>query len=64
VPDAALFPAMAFAANELKLVVEPGGVIGLAALLGGFLPVSGETVVVVLSGGNVDPSMMARALTA
>lgn len=38
----------------LKLVVEPGAAVGLAALLGGQLDVSGKTVVVVLSGGNMD----------
>ena len=45
---------MAFAFRELKLVVEPGGAVGLAALLSGQLDARGKTVVVVLSGGNVD----------
>ncbi|UOM34726.1 threonine/serine dehydratase [Acuticoccus sp. I52.16.1] len=62
VPDALIYKAMAFAFHELKLVTEPGGAIALAALLGGLLDVDGETVVVVLSGGNVDPSMLMRAL--
>ena len=64
VPDAALLMAMAFAARELKLVAEPGGVIALAALLAGLVDVAGKTVVVVLSGGNVDPACMAEALAA
>ncbi len=64
VPDAALLTAMAFAARELKLVAEPGGVIALAALLAGLVDVAGKTVVVVLSGGNVDPACMAEALAA
>lgn len=63
VPDAALLRAMAFAANELKLVTEPGGVIALAAVLEGLVPVRGETVVCVLSGGNAEPAVLARALT-
>jgi threonine dehydratase len=52
--------AVAFAFRELKLVVEPGGAVGLAALLAGHLDVAGKTVVVVLSGGNVDPELFAR----
>ena len=46
--------AMAFAFRELKLVVEPGGAVGLAALLSGRLDAQGKNVVIVLSGGNVD----------
>ena len=49
--------AVAFAFRELKLVVEPGGAIGLAALLAGRLEVKGKVVVAVLSGGNVDPEL-------
>lgn len=64
VPDHLLWPAMAFAARELKLVAEPGGVIALAALLSGLLPVAGEVVVVLLSGGNVDDEMLGSALRA
>src|ERR1700755_389487 len=52
--------AVAFAFRELKLVVEPGGAVGLAALLAGHLDVAGKTAVVVLSGGNVDPELFAR----
>ncbi|RAH99723.1 pyridoxal-5'-phosphate-dependent protein [Acuticoccus sediminis] len=62
VPDELIYKAMAFAFHELKLVTEPGGAIALAALLGGLIDVKGETVVVVLSGGNVDPPMLMRAL--
>lgn len=46
--------AMRFAFRNLKLVVEPGGAVGLAALLSGKLDVQGKVVVIVLSGGNVD----------
>src|SRR5262245_33295205 len=52
--------AVAFAFRELKLVVEPGGAVGLAALLAGRLEVRGKVAVVVLSGGNVDPELFAR----
>lgn len=60
VTDAEVGKAVRFAFNELKLVVEPGGAIGLAALLAGKLPVAGKVVVGVLSGGNVDADMFAR----
>ena len=49
--------AVAFAFRELKRVVEPGGAIGLSALLAGRLDVRGKVVVAVLSGGNVDPEL-------
>jgi len=54
--------AMRFAFQELKLVVEPGGAVGLAALLSGTVPLNGQTVAVVLSGGNVDPGLFAEIL--
>jgi threonine dehydratase len=49
--------AVAFAFRELKLVVEPGGAVALAALLAGKLDVKGKVAVAVLSGGNVDPEL-------
>jgi threonine dehydratase len=56
--------AVAFAFRELKLVVEPGGAIGLAALLAGRLEVKGKVVVGVLSGGNVDAELFHRLVAA
>src|SRR5258708_38053773 len=53
--------AMAAAFSELKLVVEPGGAVGLAAVLSGKLPVAGKTVAVICSGGNVDPETFISA---
>jgi threonine dehydratase len=54
--------AMAFAMRQLRLVVEPGGSVALAALLAGRAgPVSDRTVLV-LSGGNVDPALYAGIL--
>jgi threonine dehydratase len=52
--------AVGFAFRELKLVVEPGGAVGLAALLAGRIDVRGKVVVIVLSGGNVDADLFAR----
>jgi threonine dehydratase len=54
--------AIAFAFRELKLVVEPGGVVGLAALLSGRLDARGKNVVIVLSGGNVDADLYAKLI--
>jgi len=58
--DAEVGAAVAFAYRELKLVVEPGGAVGLAALLAGRLDVAGKTIVIVLSGGNVDADLFAQ----
>jgi threonine dehydratase len=54
--------AVAFAFRELKLVVEPGGAVALAAALAGRLDLAGKTVIVVLSGGNVEPAVFAACL--
>jgi threonine dehydratase len=62
--DAEVARAVAFAFRELKLVVEPGGAIGLAALLAGRPEVKGKIVVAVLSGGNVDAEMFDRLIAA
>jgi threonine dehydratase len=56
--------AVAFAFRELKLVVEPGGAIGLAALLAGRVDIAGKVVVAVLSGGNVDAELFNRLIAA
>lgn len=55
--------AMGAAFGEARLVVEPGGAAGLAAVLSGALDVAGKTVCVVLSGGNADPTLFAEAIT-
>jgi threonine dehydratase len=54
--------AVGFAFRELKLVVEPGGAVGLAALLAGHIDARGKNVVIVLSGGNVDADLYARLI--
>jgi threonine dehydratase len=53
--------AVRFAWDRHGLVVEPGGAVGLAALLSGKLAAMDETVAV-LSGGNVDPALHARII--
>jgi len=54
VSDDDLVRAMRFAFERLKLVVEPTGVLGLAAALSGRVSARGKRVGVILSGGNVD----------
>ena len=60
VSDAEVAAAVAFAFAELKLVVEPGGAVALAALLHGKVRVKDKVAVAVLSGGNVDPEVFSR----
>jgi threonine dehydratase len=62
--DAEALTAVGFAFDELKLVVEPGGAVGLAALLAGRLPVAGRTVVIVLSGGNIGDDTLTAGISA
>jgi threonine dehydratase len=63
VTDEAVLRAMAFAFLHLKLVVEPSGATGLAALLSGAFDGRDRVTAVVLSGGNVDPETFQRALS-
>ncbi len=56
VPDDELIGAMRWVWQRMKLIVEPTGVLGLAALLAGRVPCAGKRVGVILSGGNVDPA--------
>jgi threonine dehydratase len=60
--DAEVGRAVRYAFEELKLVVEPGGAIGLAALLAGKVEIKGKVVVAILSGGNVDTEMFAKLI--
>jgi len=64
VTEAEVFAAMRFAFQHLKIVAEPGGAVALAAVLAGKLPARGRVVGLVVSGGNVDPAVFARALAA
>lgn len=63
VSEAAALDAMSEAFTRLKLVAEPGGAVALAAALGG-TGLAGDTVIAVISGGNVDPAIFASALRA
>ncbi len=54
--------AMALAYSHLKIVIEPGGAVALAAALFHGDKLGGETVITVATGGNVDAAMFARAL--
>jgi threonine dehydratase len=57
VPEDAVKQAMAFLLEHARLVVEPGGAVGVAALLAGRVRASGR-VIALLSGGNVDPARL------
>jgi threonine dehydratase len=59
VSDDEVRSAMRFAFRHLKLVVEPGGAVALAAVLGGKLQTANRITVIVLSGGNVDRKLFA-----
>ncbi len=61
--DAEVAAAVGFAFRELKLVVEPGGAVDLAALLAGRIDGRGKNVVIVLSGGNVDADLFAKLIS-
>lgn len=61
VSEAEIAAAQRWAAERLRLVVEPGGAVGLAAVLAGHVaPAPG--LAVILSGGNVDIDAYARAI--
>ena len=54
--------AMRFAFERLKLVVEPGGVVALAAVLSGKIDCKNKNTAIVISGGNVDPDLFKSVL--
>jgi threonine dehydratase len=65
VSEDAIMEAVRFAFYRLKLVVEPSGALGLAALLSGvWQPEPGSRIGVILSGGNVDARTMTQILAA
>ncbi|MEO9944678.1 MAG: threonine/serine dehydratase [Paraglaciecola sp.] len=63
VSDDEVRAAMNYAFSTLKIVVEPGGVVALAALLSGKIDAKGKTIGLVISGGNVDPSLFSEVIT-
>jgi threonine dehydratase len=54
VTDEEVRAAIRFAFRHLKIVVEPGGVVALAAVLSGKLDTAGKITAIVISGGNID----------
>ena len=64
VTEAEVFRAMRFAFEHLKIVAEPGGAVALAAVLAGKVTARGGVIGVMVSGGNADPAVFARALAA
>lgn len=63
VTDEDALAAIKFAYEELKLVLEPGGAVALAAVLKHGKEWAGDSVAIVLSGGNVDPELFIRAIS-
>ena len=64
VSDEMALRAIATAFKYLKIIIEPGGAVALAAALDGQYPAGAKTVIAVASGGNIDDQMFARALDA
>ena len=62
VDDNLIARAMLLLLERAKLVVEPAGAVGVAAILSGQVKNAGRTVVI-LSGGNIDPMMMERVIS-
>lgn len=62
VTDDQVRSAMCYAFETMKLVIEPGGAVALAALLENFAPPADGATVVVVSGSNVDPDLYASII--
>lgn len=62
VSDAEVAEAVRYAFHTLKLVVEPGGAVSLAAVLSGRVEARDRTTALVLSGGNVDPALFSAII--
>lgn len=62
VSDAEVAEAVRYAFHTLKLVVEPGGAVSLAALLAGKVETNGRATAIVLSGGNIDPALFSAII--
>ncbi len=59
VSDDEVREAMRFAFRTLKITVEPGGAVALAAVLSGKIETNGKVTAIVISGGNVDIELFA-----
>lgn len=62
VSEAEVMHAVSFAMRYLKLVVEPGGAVALAALLAGKIDPGTGPVAIILSGGNIDAETLTACL--
>lgn len=63
VSDAEVVEAVRFLALRVRIIVEPTGAVSAAAVLRGHIPVArGARIGVVLSGGNIDPSLLVEIL--
>lgn len=62
VSDSEVCSAMQFAFEYFKIVIEPGAAVGLAAVLGCKIKLEGKTIVVIATGGNVDPQNFCASL--
>ncbi|KAB8144407.1 threonine ammonia-lyase [Chloroflexia bacterium SDU3-3] len=63
VTDDEICRAIAYCAQNVRLVVEGAGAAGLAALLGGKISLrQGESVCPILCGGNIDGNLLARVI--
>lgn len=63
VSDVEVRAAVRFAADSLRLVVEPGGAVALAAVLAQRFPTAGRTIVITLSGANIDMPLLVEILS-
>ena len=59
VSDDEIRAALRFVLLRLKLVIEPSGAVGIAAALGGKIPGNPRRIGIIVSGGNIDPDMLA-----
>jgi threonine dehydratase len=62
VGDTEVMIAMAWGFRHLRIVIEPGGAVALAAVLAGRVPTHGRTIAIAVTGGNVDTATFVEAL--
>jgi threonine dehydratase len=63
VTDTQVLKAIKYAYKNLGLIVEPGGAVALAAILNNKTSLKNKTVIAILSGSNIDPSILKTAIT-
>ena len=62
VTDKQVLKAINYAYKNLGLIIEPGGVVALAAILNNKTNIKKKTVIAVLSGSNIDPFILKNAI--